>query len=104
MVPMACWAPYARKEGGLGEAFAANSYSTLIAATVVTAALSVVFLGLLSLVILASVGLLVLLCTLFFKRRIGGVTGDVFGFQSEVAEVFFLLAVIAAASVLSYGV
>lgn len=104
MVPMACWAPYARKEGGLGEAFAANSYSTLIAATLVTAALSIVFLGLLSLVILAAVGLLVFLCTLFFKRKIGGVTGDVFGFQSEVAELFFLLAVIAAASVLSYGV
>lgn len=104
MVPMACWAPYARKEGGLGKAFAANSYSTLIAATLVTAALSIAFLGLLSLVILASVGTLVFLCTVFFKSKIGGVTGDVFGFQSEVAELFFLLAVIAAANILSYGV
>lgn len=101
MVPMACWAPYARKEGGLGESFAANSYSTLIVSTLVIAALMVYFLGPLSLVILAALGVLVFLLTVFFKKKIGGVTGDVFGFQSEVAEVFFLLAVIAAASVIS---
>lgn len=104
MVPMACWAPYARKEGGLGEPFAANSRSTLLKATAVIAVLSAVLLGLLSMVILAAIGGLVYLLTVFFKRRLGGVTGDVFGFQSEVAELFFLLSVIAMAKVLSYGI
>lgn len=104
MVPMACWAPYARSEGGLGRAFAANSSSTLIAATVMTAAMSAALLGFLSLAILAATGGMVYLFTAFFKRKIGGVTGDVFGFQSEAAELFFLLSVIATAKVLSYGV
>jgi len=101
MVPMACWAPYARKEGGLGESFAANSYPVLIAATLLTALLLVALLGLQSLVILAAVGLMVLLFTVYFKKKVGGVTGDIFGFQSELAELFFLLAVIASASIIS---
>jgi len=33
--------------------------------------------------------------TAFFKKRLGGVTGDVLGFQSEISEVLFLLMVIA---------
>ncbi|MBI5810325.1 MAG: adenosylcobinamide-GDP ribazoletransferase [Deltaproteobacteria bacterium] len=51
MVPMACWARYAREGSGLGGAFTENSRATLL----------------------------------------GGVTGDVFGFQSEVAEALFLV-------------
>jgi cobalamin synthase len=34
------------------------------------------------------------LWTLFFRKRLGGVTGDVFGFQSEISEVIFLLLII----------
>ncbi len=91
MVPMACWAGYARKDGGLGAAFTANSYSTFFIATAITAAFAVFLLGAYSLVILAGLAAVVYLFTLFFKKRLGGVTGDVFGFQSEAAEVIFLL-------------
>lgn len=101
MVPMACWAPYARPEGGLGASFASNGGSTLIKATIMTAVLLALSLGALALVLLAVIGLMVFLFTRFFKKRLGGVTGDVFGFQSEVAEVVFLVAALAMMNILS---
>lgn len=95
MVPMACWSGYARKEDGLGNAFTGNSYRALFIATAITAAFSFFLLGAYSLVILAGLAAVVYLFTVFFKNRLGGVTGDVFGFQNECAEVIFLLMILA---------
>jgi len=94
MVPMACWSGYARKENGLGRAFTGNLYSTLFIATAITAAFAFFLLGAYSLIILAGLAAIVYLFTIFFKNRLGGITGDVFGFQSECAEVIFLLMII----------
>lgn len=101
MVPMAYWSPYARATGGVGSVFASNSRKTLFKATMVTVALSALLLGVLSLVIIALLAVIIYLFASFFRKKIGGVTGDVFGFQSEVAEVFFLAAVIAMLNILS---
>ncbi len=101
MVPMACWGGYARKEDGpgvrhgLGSAFTGNSYRALFIATVITTAFSFFLLGSYSLIILAVLAAVIYLFTVFFKSRLGGVTGDVFGFQSECAEVIFLLMILA---------
>jgi len=97
MVPMACLAGYARESGGLGESFASNSRATLLIATVLAAAVLFLALGLRGLAALAVLGALTWPVTVFFKRRLGGVTGDVFGFHNEVAELVFLLLCLALA-------
>jgi adenosylcobinamide-GDP ribazoletransferase len=91
MVPMASWADYARKEEGLGKAFAGGDSVTLFTASAITALFLFVLLGLWGLFILAILALLTYAITNFFKIKLGGVTGDVFGFHSEVVEVFFLI-------------
>lgn len=95
VVPMACWAVPARKEDGLGSAFTGTSYQALFIATAITTALAFFLLGAYSLIILAALAVVTYLFTAFFKKRLGGVTGDVFGFQSECAEVIFLLMMLA---------
>lgn len=101
MVPLACWANYARREGGLGLAFSGNRSKVLAKATLFTAALSSVLIGLFSLLVLLFLGVIIYLSSRFFKRKLGGVTGDVYGFHSEAAEALFLLAVLALFNVLS---
>jgi adenosylcobinamide-GDP ribazoletransferase len=93
MVPMASWAPYARQEG-LGKAFAGIEGVTLVRATAIGALFFTIFLGLRGLFILAMLMALTYAITAFFNKKLGGVTGDVFGFHSEVSEVFFLLLIL----------
>lgn len=101
MVPMAALSGYARSEGGLGAAFAGNGAFTAIKATALMGALLVLSAGALSLVIMALLGGAVYLMSLYFRRKIGGVTGDVFGFTSEVGETLFLLMLLALFKVFS---
>jgi adenosylcobinamide-GDP ribazoletransferase len=95
MTPMASWAGYARKEEGLGKAFTGVDNITLFTATAITALFLVLLFGLWGLFPLGFLALLTYVITGFFNKRLGGVTGDVFGFHSEVAEVFFLILVVA---------
>lgn len=95
MVPMAFWSNYARPEGGIGAAFASNSRFTFYVSTAITALLSAVLIGYLSLLIILFTGVMVYFTAYYFKMKIGGVTGDVFGFQSETAEAVFLVSALA---------
>ncbi len=84
---------YARPEGGLGESVAGKvSADQAVGATVFL--LPVVFwVGLAGLWILAGLAAFLFLLRLFFKQKLGGVTGDVLGAGSELSELFiFLLA------------
>lgn len=91
MVPLSTLAGYARREGGLGAAFTGGSPVNLIVATVLAGAFFVLAAGPVSLLMLAAVWVVVLGLSAFFKGRLGGVTGDVYGFTSEVAELLFLV-------------
>jgi adenosylcobinamide-GDP ribazoletransferase len=53
------------------------------------------FLHIRGLIILFAVGLFTFLFGLFFKKRIGGVTGDVMGAGCELNEVIVLLMICA---------
>lgn len=95
MAPMAAWAGYAREEEGLGKAFVAGiDNSTLVTATAITVLLFGLFLGIRGVFILAVLFLLTYVVTRYFTKSLGGVTGDVFGFLSEVSEGAFLLMVV----------
>ncbi|MBI5236270.1 MAG: adenosylcobinamide-GDP ribazoletransferase [Deltaproteobacteria bacterium] len=95
MVLLSCLAPPAR-EDGLGASFTANSYSTFVVATGLTVAASWLLLGLGSLAVIGVMAVWTYLIAIFFKRKLGGITGDVFGFHSELSEgltlIFFLTA------------
>ncbi len=91
MAPLSFWAVSARKDGGLGRSFTGVGFKILLTATVITAALSVFILGFRTLLVLVAIGALAYAASVYFKGKLGGITGDVFGFTSELAEVFFLI-------------
>jgi adenosylcobinamide-GDP ribazoletransferase len=95
-VVLACCAPYVRPEGGTGAVFVdhVGGREFLVAGVTVTAAALILF-HWQGAVLLLALGLAALLLLRYFKRRLGGVTGDVLGAATELIEVLTLLAVIA---------
>lgn len=92
MVPMAYWSPYAREGEGVGKTFA--EYTTrkeLAIATGVLVPFCSILLGWTGLVYIVMLSFITYLMTVFFKKRLNGITGDVLGFQSELGEVIFLI-------------
>ncbi len=96
VIPVAYFAGYARDGEGLGRLFSEVKFTTLIYATVVTVVPVFLILGVTGLIAMLGVFIVAVLITAFFKRKIGGVTGDVMGFQGEVGEVLFLIIVVVA--------
>jgi adenosylcobinamide-GDP ribazoletransferase len=98
MVLLAYLSPYARLEGGLGEAMATLTTGKVLGLAGGSAVLIVTLIahwqGLLT---LAAAGALTWALALYFKRRLGGVTGDVFGAVNEVMEITALISLVALA-------
>jgi adenosylcobinamide-GDP ribazoletransferase len=89
---LAVWLPYARTEGGLGKAVTEGGDTiSLIVATAVTAVISIGALRTDALIVWASAALTALWIGRLARRRIGGVTGDVFGASVELAETSVLV-------------
>ncbi len=84
--------PYARKEGGLGQSFAEGKQITYV---ILSSLLAVLVIGLVhgvaGILISLTVGGLSLLLAIWVVRKIGGLTGDVYGALNEVSENVFLL-------------
>ncbi|MBA4393644.1 MAG: adenosylcobinamide-GDP ribazoletransferase [Desulfobacca sp.] len=91
--------PYARQGGGLGQALVKGTgekelfWATLLAWGPVLALGGYYGLGLIGVVCLWS-----LLCGWYFHKKVGGITGDVFGAVIETCEVWGLLYVLGTAS------
>ena len=84
--------PYARADGGLGEAVIAGpTTSSLIAATAMSAAIAIAALRVEALFVLATALLTVVWLGRAARRRIGGITGDVFGASVELTEASALV-------------
>ncbi len=84
--------PYARKEGGLGQSFASGKRVSYV---MVSSLLALLIIGLVNggagILISLMVGGLSLLLAIWVVRKIGGLTGDVYGALNEVSENLFLL-------------
>lgn len=91
MTPMAYWSDYARREDGLGRAFSRIRLQTLVISTALATAFVAALAGPYYMSTLIAVAVEALVLSRFFKRKLGGVTGDVFGFQSELGEAISLL-------------
>jgi adenosylcobinamide-GDP ribazoletransferase len=90
-VLLATTAPYARPGGGLGQAITEGITPRLvIGATVSTLVLCLLVWGLAGLAVLALAGLVVWGLSRYFVRRLGGVTGDVYGAVNETLETLVL--------------
>lgn len=91
IVMLAYLSDYARPEGGLGQAMTTGvSQRVAAGATSSAVILSVLLLGFRGLVIAAAAALLVSLLSRYFRRTLGGVTGDVLGATNEIIEVVVL--------------
>jgi len=95
VVPLALLSRYARPNGGLGKAVTSIGAGEFFVATVITLIISFYWLGLFAFLVMAVIVGLAFFFSRFFKTRLGGVTGDVFGFQAEVSEVLVLLFLLA---------
>jgi cobalamin 5'-phosphate synthase/cobalamin synthase len=89
---LAAWLPYARAEGGLGQAVThERDRIGPIVATTIAAVIALASLGGHGLVAWAAAALTALWVGRTAKRRIGGVTGDVLGASVELAEASVLV-------------
>jgi cobalamin 5'-phosphate synthase/cobalamin synthase len=89
---LAAWLPYARTEGGLGKAVTHERDTIgLVVATVVTALIAIGALCVDALIVWAFAALTAVWIARTARRRIGGVTGDVFGATVELTETSVLL-------------
>ncbi len=90
---------YARADGGLGKAFvgAQNQWTLGISGPTALCAAWVLAGPVIAAWAVLGVGLLSLLCSAYFRRRLGGVTGDVLGAHVEVLEAVLVLAAYACA-------
>ncbi len=95
IVPMACWSKYARDSEGLGSALSWNEPRNLAVALVTALVFAIPLLGPAAIFLVAILMGTAYLAVLYFKKKVGGVTGDIFGFQSEISEVIFLVSALA---------
>lgn len=91
MVFLAYLSDYARPEGGLGQAMTTGvSPRTAAGAGASALVLAVLVLGLKGLVLWAGAGAVIYLLSLYFRRALGGITGDVLGAANEIVEAAVL--------------
>lgn len=92
---MAFFSRYSREGSGIGKCFPEfMGREQLQGAGIFTFLASLIFFGWRGLLIFILVSFLTLLVTLYFNRKLKGVTGDVFGATNEVNEVVLLLLVL----------
>lgn len=83
---------YAREGTGLGKPF--TEYVTkreVVVATLITVVISWFTLNYVGLLIILATFLLVLWMKSYFKKKLGGITGDLLGFGGEISELLMLV-------------
>jgi adenosylcobinamide-GDP ribazoletransferase len=94
MVQLASFSSYARASGGLGEPFVQGiRQGHFFSAMLLTAVLVLVFGGMRGILIGVLAGLATLGYQAYFRRRLGGITGDVLGASNEINEALVLILV-----------
>lgn len=90
--------PYARPQG-LGKAFKFQAtWSRVIIATLLAAAISIAIFKLQGIIIMAGLWIIIMLAALFINRRLSGLTGDSYGAIIELGDLSVLLLILILAS------
>ena len=84
--------PYARQGDGVGSPFAGQVRMNQVAlAAILAMAITVLILGIEGAVLTAAAWLISMGVSWWLAKRLGGMTGDTYGFINEITEVSFLL-------------
>jgi adenosylcobinamide-GDP ribazoletransferase len=96
-LPLSCFLPSARTDGGQGVRVAARtSRFALVAGTLIAFSLTALLLQWHAVIPLLAAIIVAALSGMYFQRRLGGVTGDCFGAANQITEiVIYLCGVIA---------
>jgi adenosylcobinamide-GDP ribazoletransferase len=95
MVLVCYRSPYARSGEGLAKPFTENLGSREIAISSVSAfGIALLFMGIKGILVFLGVCIFSLAYRFFFIKKLGGVTGDIFGAANEVAELLCLILLI----------
>lgn len=93
-VQLAAWFDYARSGYGTGQAFVrCTGRRESAISTLITAVIMVLIFGMAGLTTLLVIAVFTALFGLFFRTRLGGVTGDIMGAACEISEAVVLLVV-----------
>ncbi len=92
VLPMGLLFRYARLEGGTGKAFAeAIKLKEFVLGSILCLFIVVLLLGVMGLSLLAGIFIVTLIIGWYSNKRVGGITGDVFGAAIEVNELTALV-------------
>ncbi|MBI3813050.1 MAG: adenosylcobinamide-GDP ribazoletransferase [Nitrospinae bacterium] len=92
VLPMGLLFRYARLEGGTGKVFAETiKLREFVLGTILCLFIVVLLLGVMGFLMLAGIFIVTLMIGWYSNRRIGGITGDVFGAAIEVNELMILI-------------
>ena len=90
VVVLGAWLPYARSEAGLGRPVTQRQFGDVLCATAVAAVVTVAAVGRDAPVLFAVAAVVTTVLGRIAARRVGGVTGDVFGAGVELGETLVL--------------
>ena len=99
ILPVALQPP--AREGGMGAEFALTLTWDVVLVAAIAPMILLAYGGLAAIIAIAAAHLVIVWLISVVRKRIGGVTGDVFGLTVEVAEIVILLAFVLA---ISFGV
>jgi adenosylcobinamide-GDP ribazoletransferase len=96
MVVVSYFSEYARSGPGLARPFIEHlSWRELAWSSLTSVLILFLMLGVFGFIFLAILGLVSFVCLWYFRKKLGGVTGDCLGAVGELVEVTFLLSVLA---------
>ncbi|MFC1670404.1 adenosylcobinamide-GDP ribazoletransferase [Spirochaetota bacterium] len=96
---------YARNDEGMGKCIIEHTgIKEIVITTVIALIFAIPFLGIISAVVIIASILFVIAFTVYLKKRIGGITGDVFGAVIELTGIIYLFTLFLAESIVGTGV